>query len=540
MSAIEFVPTPQMPGALSLVPFQEPRGEALPARYYGLAQFSLSDASRRMKLLIELSGFHTSDETFETFLTQLAPKLRKLMMSDLILFGLWNSEDEQFQVKVFDKHRDFALNPDFIGELFWQYALSANQTWIGSVPHLGDRHTASRDGFGAPSVNCCVLPLATRNGILGVLALGRLVDCPYTPDEQEYLAFLTKHLTITVENLQVQSELKKFKEELHEEKADLHCPPQETLFEGIVGNSPALGRVLREVEVVAPTDSGVLIQGETGTGKELIAQAIHNRSARRDRPFIKVNCAAIPSGLLESELFGHEKGAFTGAIMRKPGRFELADKGTLFLDEVGDIPLELQSKLLRVLQEKEFERLGSTRTQQVDVRIIAATHRDLKQMVEGGTFRRDLYYRLHVFPVSVPALRDRREDIPMIVRYYVDKYAHRMKRRIDTIPARTMEALATHSWPGNVRELQNFIERAVILSPGNSLQPPLGELKTASRESLPNLSTLEEIEREHMSRALRESNWIISGPNGAAARLGMKRTTFAYRIRKLKIPCRPQ
>jgi formate hydrogenlyase transcriptional activator len=284
-----------------------------------------------------------------------------------------------------------------------------------------------------------------------------------------------------------------------------------------------------------------LIQGETGTGKELIAQAIHHRSARRDRPFIKVNCAAIPSGLLESELFGHEKGALTGAIIRKPGRFELADKGTLFLDEVGDISLELQSKLLRVLQEKEFERLGSTRTQQVDVRIIAATHRNLKQMVEEGTFRRDLYYRLHVFPIAIPSLRDRPEDIPSIVRHYVDKYAHRMNRSIETIPARTMEALTKYSWPGNVRELQNFIERAVILSYGGCLRPPLEELRDNARpESFPNLRTLGEIERDHVLRALRESNWVIGGPNGAAARLGVKRTTLAYRIRKLKIPCRPQ
>src|SRR5499427_7573026 len=246
-------------------------------------------------------------------------------------------------------------------------------------------------------------------------------------------------------------------------------PDSEAGFEQIVGRSAALRRVLRQVEVVAPTDSSVLIQGETGTGKELIAQAIHNRSARRERSLIKVNCAAIPSGLLESELFGHEKGAFTGAITRKPGRFELADKGTLFLDEVGDIPLELQAKLLRVLQEHEFERLGSTRTQQVDVRVIAATHRDLKQMVEEGTFRSDLYYRLHVFPVTVPPLRDRREDIPLLVRHFVDEYARRLNRCIETIPARTMEAIANYVWPGNVRELQNFIERAVILSPGSSL-----------------------------------------------------------------------
>jgi formate hydrogenlyase transcriptional activator len=316
---------------------------------------------------------------------------------------------------------------------------------------------------------------------------------------------------------------------------------REQIFEGIVGGSAALRRMLRQVEVVAPTDSGVLILGETGTGKELIARAIHNHSARRDRPFVKLNCAAIPSGLLESELFGHERGAFTGATMRKAGRFEVADKGTLFLDEVGDIPLELQPKLLRVLQEREFERLGSTRTQQVDVRVVAATHRNLKQMVANGQFRSDLYYRLHVFPVSVPPLRERREDIPVLVRHFVDEYARRMNRRIETIPVQTTEALRSYSWPGNVRELQNFIERAVILSPGSVLHPPLAELKEADvQASSQELTTMEEMEREHVLRAVRASNWMIGGPNGAAARLGMKRTTLAYRIRKLKIPLRPQ
>jgi len=318
-------------------------------------------------------------------------------------------------------------------------------------------------------------------------------------------------------------------------------PSSEAGFEQIVGRSAALRRVLRQVEVVAPTDSGVMIRGETGTGKELIAQAVHNRSSRHDRPFIKVNCAAIPSGLLESELFGHEKGAFTGAITRKPGRFELADKGSLFLDEVGDIPLELQAKLLRVLQEREFERLGSTRTQQVDVRVIAATHRDLKQMVEEGTFRSDLYYRLQVFPLTIPALRDRREDIPFIVRHFVDKYSKRMNRSIETISPHTMEVLKDYSWPGNVRELQNFIERAVILSPGTSLRAPLDELTQETvQSSQTQLSTLEVMEREHVLRALKESNWVTGGPKGAAAKLGMKRTTLAYRIRKLGIPVRPQ
>jgi formate hydrogenlyase transcriptional activator len=316
---------------------------------------------------------------------------------------------------------------------------------------------------------------------------------------------------------------------------------REQLLEGIVGKSAALQRALREVAVVAPTDSGVLILGETGTGKELIARAIHNLSSRRDRSFIKLNCAAIPSGLLESELFGHERGAFTGAIVRKAGRFEVADKGTLFLDEVGDIPLELQPKLLRVLQEHEFERLGSNRTQQVDVRVVAATHRDLKQMVADGKFRSDLYYRLHVFPLPVPPLRGRPEDIPLLVRHFVDEYARRMNRRIETIPPQAIEVFRNYSWPGNVRELQNFIERAVILSPGGSLRAPLDEL---TQETVPasqtHLSTLEEMEREHVLRALKESNWITGGPKGAASKLGMKRTTLAYRIRKLNIPLRPQ
>src|SRR5215813_1299492 len=312
-------------------------------------------------------------------------------------------------------------------------------------------------------------------------------------------------------------------------------------FEEIVGRSATLQDVLRQVEIVAPTNSGVLILGETGTGKELIARAIHNLSTRRDRPFLKINCAAIPSGLLESELFGHERGAFTGAIMRKSGRFEAADKGTLFLDEVGDIPLELQPKLLRVLQEHEFERLGSTRTQQVDIRVVAATHRDLKQMVEDGKFRSDLYYRLQVFPLSLPALRERRTDIPLLVRHFVNQSARRMNRSIATISPEAIEALTKYSWPGNVRELQNFIERAVILSPGNVLRPPLAELKeSAVQTPSSELSTLEEMEREHVLRAIRASHWVLGGPNGAAARLGMKRTTLAYRIRKLNIPLRPQ
>jgi formate hydrogenlyase transcriptional activator len=308
-------------------------------------------------------------------------------------------------------------------------------------------------------------------------------------------------------------------------------------FGAIVGESGALKAALNLVTVVAPTESSVLLLGETGTGKELIARAIHNLSGRRDRAFVKLNCAAIPLGLLESELFGHEKGAFTGAVAQKTGRFELADKGTLFLDEVGDIPLELQAKLLRVLQEQEFERLGSNRTHKVDVRVIAATHRDLASMVKQLSFREDLYYRLKVFPIQIPALRQRSEDVPMLVRHFVKVHAQRMNKSIDQIPAETMDALVRYGWPGNVRELQNFIERAVILTPHSVLRAPIGELQpyqaTPARD-VP-ISGLAEVERAHIVRALEASNWVVSGPRGAASRLGMKRTSLVYRIEKLGI-----
>jgi len=305
----------------------------------------------------------------------------------------------------------------------------------------------------------------------------------------------------------------------------------------IVGASPALNTALHLVSVVAPTDSSVLIQGETGTGKELIARAIHNLSSRRERPFVKLNCAAIPLGLLESELFGHERGAFTGAIAQKAGRFELANKGTLFLDEVGDIPLELQPKLLRVLQEQEFERLGSNRTHKVDVRVIAATHRNLASMIKQTTFREDLYYRLKVFPINVPALRHRTEDIPKLAWHFTKLYAQRMNRRIDEIPIETINALVSYPWPGNVRELQNFLERAVILSPHTVLRAPISELEpfnTHKGFKMP-MSGLEEVERDHILRALEASNWVVGGRNGAAELLSVKRTSLIYKMQKLGI-----
>ena len=306
-------------------------------------------------------------------------------------------------------------------------------------------------------------------------------------------------------------------------------------FEEIVGTSAALKAALKQVEVVAPTESTVLILGETGTGKELIARAIHTISSRSSRAFVKLNCAAIPSGLLESELFGHEKGAFTGAVAQRIGRFELADGGTLFLDEVGDIPLELQPKLLRVLQEQEFERLGSTRTQRVDVRMVAATNRNLEQMVGDKQFREDLYFRLNVFPVRIPPLRERAGDIPLLVRHYVDKYAQRMNKRIETISEEAMAALCRHSWPGNIRELQNFIERAVILTPGSILQIQISELERSTPITSTTANTLEDMEREHILQTLRETGGVVGGRLGAALRLGLKRTTLLSKMERLGI-----
>jgi DNA-binding NtrC family response regulator len=304
-------------------------------------------------------------------------------------------------------------------------------------------------------------------------------------------------------------------------------------FDEIVGASGALKAVLKQVEVVAPTGSTVLIQGETGTGKELVARAIHNISSRSNRPFVKVNCAAIPSGLLESELFGHERGAFTGAVAQKIGRFELANRGTLFLDEVGDIPLELQPKLLRVLQEQEFERLGSTRTQHIDVRLVSATNRHLPQMVAEREFREDLYFRLNVFPIRIPPLRDRAEDIPLLVQHFVNMFEERMNKPIETIPDEVMETLCRHSWPGNIRELQNFIERAMILSSGTVLRLPLPELENKVEKVA--VATLEDAERQHIQKALEETKWVIGGPNGAATRLGLKRTTLLSKMERLGI-----
>jgi formate hydrogenlyase transcriptional activator len=344
-------------------------------------------------------------------------------------------------------------------------------------------------------------------------------------------------VAVAVENALAFEELTALKDRLAQEKAYLEEEIRTEHFKGMVAASAALREALKKVETVAPTDSTVLICGETGTGKERIARALHELSPRRERTFVKLNCAAIPTGLLESELFGHEKGAFTGAISQKIGRLELAHQGTLFLDEVGDIPLELQPKLLRALQEQEFERLGSTRTVRVDVRLVAATNRDLVQMVGDGRFRSDLYYRLNVFPLVLPPLRERREDIPRLVRHFTQQFARRMGRRIETIPSDVMDALVRYSWPGNIREMQNIIERAVILSQGSSLQVPLSDLQPAATqaEAPAAAATLADAERELILGALRDTGWVVGGPKGAAVRLGLKRSTLLWKMKKLGI-----
>jgi formate hydrogenlyase transcriptional activator len=381
----------------------------------------------------------------------------------------------------------------------------------------------------------CCIPLITRNRVLGTLNIASMNENAFAPADVDFLTQVAAQAAIAIENATAFQEIAQLKDQLAEEKLYLEDEIRtEQNFGEIIGDDPAFQRVLDQVATVAPTDASVLVLGETGTGKELVARAIHDLSGRRERTFVKLNCAAIPTGLLESELFGHEKGAFTGAIAQKVGRFELANKGTLFLDEVGDIPLELQPKLLRALQEHEFERLGGVRTIKVDVRLVAATNRDLAKMMADREFRSDLYYRLNVFPLSLPPLRERTADIPKLVRYFTQKYARRMNKRVASIPTEAMEALTAYAWPGNVRELENLIERAVILTRGTSLEIPLAELRAAPPDLTTPL-TLEDAERDHIRRVLEQANGVVGGPNGAAARLGMKRTTLQSKMKKLGI-----
>jgi formate hydrogenlyase transcriptional activator len=511
------------------------------------AQEQLTHERDRVRLLLEVNNAVVSQLSLEDLFPAVSVCLRRVIQHDGSALVLYDPETRRYRVHVLS----FARNESFIEEgiLDSDCRTPARMAMIGRKPALlGERDLKSlaeesecaKYWVGEGMKAFCSAPLLFHDRVLGALDIGRRREDTFSPEEVDLLGEIAKQIAIAVENAQAYQEITELKDRLAKENVYLEEEVRtDHDFGEIIGENAALRRVLKEVETVAPTGSTVLICGETGTGKELIARALHDLSPRRDRTFVKLNCAAIPTGLLESELFGHEKGAFTGAITQKVGRFELAHQGTLFLDEVGDIPLELQPKLLRALQEQEFERLGSARTVRVDVRLVAATNRDLAHMVADGRFRSDLYYRLNVFPVVLPPLRERRDDIPMLVRHFTQRFARRMGKRIETIPAAVMDALVRYSWPGNVREMQNVIERAVILSRGAELEIPLSEFKqqtNAIASDFPSSpSTLEEAEREHILRALGETNWILGGPGGAAFKLGMKRTTLQSKMRKLGI-----
>lgn len=517
-----------------------------------LAQEQLSRERDRLRLLLDVNNAVVSNLGMEAVFAAVVACLQQAIQHDGCSLLLMEPETQQFRCHVlFGAKKGLTKDDSFVEDRKTcndfkspaSIAMASKQAEVFGEEELETLSIESsvarylRDE-GVKSV-CCV-PLLSHDQVLGTLNIGRLGRNAFTQDDVELLSQVAQQVAIAVENGQAYRQIAELKEQLSKEKLYLEDEIRsDRNFEEIIGDSGALRQVLKQIEIVAPTDSTVLIEGETGTGKELVARAIHGASQRRARTFVKLNCAAIPTGLLESELFGHEKGAFTGAIAQKIGRFELANGGTLFLDEVGEIPLELQSKFLRVLQEQEFERLGSNRTIRVDIRLVAATNRDLAKMVVDKEFRSDLYYRLNVFPIVSPPLRDRQEDVAPLVRYFTQKFARRMNRRIDTISAKTMEALAAYHWPGNIRELENLVERAVILSRGSELAVPLSELNRRSvRGGLTaerSLTTLQEAERDHIRRALQQANWLVGGPSGAAARLGMKRTTLQSKMAKLRI-----
>jgi len=504
------------------------------------AQTALQHKNDRLKLLLEVNNALISNLELRDLLRAISASIRLVMQCDGAGVALLDSGSRQL--------RSYALDfPERKGVFREDVLIPTDEdSPIGRVFRTGEpvslllngpdevHHIAKAEGV----QSMCHIPLISRKRTLGLLSLARLAPVAFSARDLEFLSLVANQVAIAVENALAYREIAELKDRLAQEKIYLQDEIRSELnFEEIVGRSSALRKVLQEIETVAPTDSTVLIYGETGTGKELIARAIHDLSTRGKNAFVKLNCAAIPTGLLESEMFGHEKGAFTGAVAQRIGRFELAHRGTVFLDEIGEIPLELQPKLLRVLQEREFERLGSSKTMVSDARLIAATNRDLMEMVEERQFRADLFYRLNVFPVQVPPLRDRQDDIPLLVRHFVQQFARRMGKTVDTIPVETMNVLVRYHWPGNIRELQNLIERAVILSAGPILKVPLNDLNLASAPASKGrkLESLEDAERRHILEALDAADWVISGPKGAATTLGLKRSTLQARMDKLGI-----
>ena len=511
-------------------------------------QESLEDTSRklskelsRLDVLLEVTSLLSENWDLQKVFPQISAKIRRVLHQEFAGFAL-HDPATGFLVR---QAMDFPLGKG----LTTNSPISPLDSPGGHVlktriPKVFSREEmAAFDSHIAKSLlaeglqSLCCMPLLRPTGPLGVLVLGSTRENAFQPDDLTLLNHVATQFAIALENHRAAKEIESLKQRLSAERKFLEGElRQEGMFSEIVGESPVLRQVLEQVTIVAASDATVLILGETGTGKELIAHAIHRLSMRKGGPFIKVNCAAIPTGLLESELFGHEKGAFTGAVSQKIGRMELADGGTLFLDEVGEIPLDLQPKLLRVLQDQEFERLGGTKTIKVNVRVVAATNRDLAREVAEHEFRTDLFYRLNVFPIRVPALRERAEDIPLLVRYFVRKFALRMNRHIETVPSETIKLLSAWPWPGNVRELENLIERSVILSEGRALHVPVEEIRAENPGVLPQSSdTLDSAEREHIIRVLRETGGVMSGPDGAATRLGLKRTTLQSKMQRLGI-----
>ncbi|HEV2826657.1 MAG TPA: sigma 54-interacting transcriptional regulator [Pyrinomonadaceae bacterium] len=529
-------------------------------------QTELRRDKKRLKLLLDLASDAVSNQKLHELAKAIMTRLKSATDSDGVCILLKRQEEGELDRFALDfRSKGSSLNERTVMPLagtMASYVLSAGKPWAGTREQASasfPNELLLEEQFSTG----CMLPLSGCNWVVGTLTLVRTRHNPYSQDELDFLTGVCSQIAVVLENALACQEIFELKDKVAQEKLYLEEEIRNEMnFDQIVGDSPALRQVLDLVQTVAPSDSTVLLLGETGTGKELIARAIHDHSRRENRTFVKLNCAAIPTGLFESELFGHEKGAFTGAISQKIGRLELADQGTLFLDEIGDVPLEIQPKLLRALQEREFERLGSTRTKKADLRLVAATNRNLEKMIADREFRSDLYYRLNVFPIRIPPLRERREDIPVLARYFTQKFAQQMEKRIETIPSAAMKALIEWDWPGNVRELGNFIERAVILTRGSSLEASLAGLqrvcheeKTTMARSQPEdevarivketlyaLDSRKSVVDEHAQRqreqivhALTDSKGRVAGADGAAARLGLNRTTLLSRMKKFSI-----
>ena len=494
----------------------------------------------RWKLLLEINNHVITHLDVKALFRAACGSLRKYFDNDYAAVWIIDKDQNRLECAAMDfpasrGFLDDITMPALTGEELHRMRTRQPELWTRA--ELEALPATVRDAFRHEGIEVMVVTaLRTPNGPLGVMTLGSKRPDHFRRDDLDLLGQIATQISLALDNALAYEKLNASRNLIEQERLYLESEIRaEYNFEDIVGKSAALRKVLQQIEIVAPTDSTVLLHGETGTGKELIARALHSLSTRQNRTFVRLNCAAIPSGLVESELFGHERGAFTGALIQKKGRFEIADQGTLFLDEIGDISLELQPKLLRALQEHEFERLGSAKTIHVDVRLIAATHRDLPSMMRDNQFREDLFYRLNVFPIEIPPLRDRRDDIPLLVNFFVSRLSRKMQKHIQSIPKEAMEALTTAPWPGNIRELENFIERAVILTPGSELRVPLKELKRPSVASTTSDSTFQEAERQAIVEALKAAQGKISGQGGAAERLGLKRTTLQNKMRKLGI-----